>query len=123
MSAAETSWPAETAEPLLVRVPATVMEAVSTAELNAVDPPLVEVSTLVPLVPEVWSQARKVMAGSTVPLKSAAGWNRILAVGASSRELEFETDPTGFQVVPPSVEYCQVPLAELVAVMAMPCRA
>ena len=45
----------------------TVMFAVSVVEENAVVPPLVEVSTLVPTVPLVWSQARKVMALLTVP--------------------------------------------------------
>src|SRR5438067_2530156 len=104
---------------------ATTMEAVSTAVLKAVVPPVREVSTLVPLTPEVWSQARKVIPEATVPLKSAAGWSRILleAVEARSRAFELDTDPTFVQVVPESVEYCQFPLVESVEVMATPCTA
>ena len=42
--------------------------AVSVAVLKAVVPPLLVVSASVPLLPLVWSQARKVMALASVPL-------------------------------------------------------
>ena len=42
--------------------------AVSVAVEKAVVPPLLVVSASVPLVPLVWSQARKVMALARVPL-------------------------------------------------------
>ncbi|WP_377806481.1 hypothetical protein ABNQ38_06475 (plasmid) [Azospirillum sp. A29] len=43
------------------------MFAVSVAVENAVLPPLVLVSAVLPAVPLVWSQARKVMALLSVP--------------------------------------------------------
>ncbi len=52
----------------------TVMFAVSVALEYAVDPPLTAVSTLVPAVPVVWSQARNVTASVTLPLKFALAW-------------------------------------------------
>ena len=41
--------------------------AVAVAVLKAVVPPLADVSTLLPTLPLVWSQARKVMAVPSVP--------------------------------------------------------
>src|SRR6188474_3186263 len=52
----------------------TTNDAVSNAVENAVEPPLTETSTLLPAVPLVRSQARKVMASLIVPLKLAFGW-------------------------------------------------
>ena len=49
------------------RDPTTVRLAVSVAVLNAVEPPFLEVLAKSPLVPLVWSQARKVMAVARVP--------------------------------------------------------
>ena len=49
-----------------------------------------------------------------------SGTKRILSVLASSRPLLPVRPVTVFQVVPPSVEYCQLPLPLLVALMAMP---
>ena len=46
----------------------TVRLAVSVAVEKAVVPPLLVVSASVPLVPLVWSQARKVIAVASVPL-------------------------------------------------------
>src|SRR5262245_41007480 len=67
----------------------TTSEAVSVADEKAVVPPLVEVLAVLPFVPLVWSQARKVMALEIVPLKSAFGlkYSRELASAAKSREL------------------------------------
>ena len=45
-----------------------VMLTVSVSVENAVVPPLVVVFTLVPAVPLVWSQARKVKADAMVPV-------------------------------------------------------
>ena len=52
----------------------TVRFAVSVALEYAVDPPLAAVSTLVPAVPVVWSQARNVTASVTLPLKFPLAW-------------------------------------------------
>ena len=52
----------------------TVMFAVSVALEYALDPPLEAVSTLVPAVPVVWSQARNVTSSVTLPLKLALAW-------------------------------------------------
>ena len=52
----------------------TVRLAVSMAFEYAVLPPFVTVLTVVPAVPLVWSQARKVMASLTVPLKFESPW-------------------------------------------------
>src|SRR5438552_745268 len=54
----------------------TVTDAVSVATLKALVPPLVVVSTVVPFVPLVSSQARRVIVA--LPLKSASGTKRIL---------------------------------------------
>ncbi len=51
-----------------VLVALTVIFAVSVAVLNAVIPPFVVVSTVVPAAPEVLSHARKVMPLDTVPV-------------------------------------------------------
>src|SRR5205823_1755235 len=54
----------------------TWMRAVSVATLKGPVPPPTEASPRPPLTPAVRSQARKVMPGSTVPVKSWAGRNR-----------------------------------------------
>jgi len=46
----------------------TFTSTTSVALENAVAPPLLPVSTLLPAVPLVWSQARKVSAATDVPL-------------------------------------------------------
>ena len=52
----------------------TVKLAVSVALENALLPPLLLVSAVPPFVPLVRSQARKVIAVASVPLKLALGW-------------------------------------------------
>ena len=54
-------------------VPLTVMPPCPAALENAVAPPLTVVSAKPPWVPLLWSQARKVIALVSVPLKSAFG--------------------------------------------------
>ena len=54
----------------------TVMPAVAVALENALLPPLVLVLAVLPAVPLVWSQARKVMPGLTVPFQLAFGTKR-----------------------------------------------
>ncbi len=78
------------------------------AELKAVVPPLVDASTLVPNVPLVWSQARKVI--SPVVAFCPLGRNRSMSVLRSSNAELSVTAPTDVQLPPPSVEYCQLPL-------------
>jgi hypothetical protein len=53
----------------------TVMLAVSVAVENEVEPPLMDALAVPPLVPNVRSQARNVMAFAIEPLKFAFGWN------------------------------------------------
>jgi hypothetical protein len=67
----------------------TVTDAVSVALEKAELPPLLVVSTFVPAVPVLSSQARNVMPSLTVPLKLAAGWkySRVLALASSSSAL------------------------------------
>ena len=103
----------------------TVMSAVSVAVEKAVVPPLVVVSTLLPAVPDVWSQARNVIALATSPLKFALGWkySRVFASAASRSAEPSETAPTAAQLVPPSVEYHHVPFVVAVAVRARPVEA
>ena len=52
------------------------MLALAVAVENALVPPLVVVSAVLPAVPLVWSQARKVRPLLTVPLKLAFGTKR-----------------------------------------------
>ena len=84
----------------------TAIEAVSVLIEKALAPPLGLVFTLLPALPLLWSQARKVMAPETVPLKLAAGWkySRVFASAASSRAEASETAPTASQLAPLSVE-------------------
>ena len=98
------------------------MSAVSVAVEKAVVPPLVVVSTLLPAVPDVWSQARNVMAFATDPLKLGLGWkySRVLPSAASSNADVSDTAPTAVQLEPPLVEYHQVPLVAAVPVNARP---
>ena len=53
----------------------------------------------------------------------ASGTKRNLSVARSSRAEASETVPTAFQLVPPLIEYCQVPLPLVSAVTAMPSTA
>src|SRR5438132_244057 len=96
----------------------TVMFAVAVAVLKAVVPPLVVVSTLVPWVPLVWSQAEKVTE-AVVPF-SPSGTNRSLSVARSKRAELPATAPTAFHVPPPSSEYCQAPVLLTRPVTAIP---
>ena len=54
----------------------TVMLREAVALENALVPPLLLVSAVLPAVPLVWSQARKVMPGATVPFQLALGTKR-----------------------------------------------
>src|SRR5262245_12564248 len=103
----------------------TVRLDVSVVVLNGVVPPLVLTSAVPPFVPAVRSQARNVIAGWIVPLKSAAGTNRIRvrASAESNRALVTDNEPRAFQLVPPLVENCQVPFAASAAVAAIPSSA
>ena len=96
----------------------TVMFEVAEAVLKAVAPPLVVVSTLVPCVPLVRSQAQKV-SEAVVPFWPS-GTKRSSSVERSRRAESVETAPTAFQVVPPSIEYCQVPVLLTRPVTAIP---
>ena len=64
----------------------TAIEAVSVAVLKAVEPPLVLVSAVPPLLPLVWSQARKVSPVETLPFQLLLGTNRtrVSALAAKS---------------------------------------
>src|ERR1043165_4932064 len=99
----------------------TVMFDVADAGLNAVVPPLVVVSTLLPWVPEDWSQARKVTDADVLFWPS--GTKRNLSVERKSKALLLATAPTLVQVVPASVEYCHVPVLLFKLVRAMPLTA
>src|SRR5438552_3995256 len=99
----------------------TVMLEVAVAVLKAVVPPLVVVSTFVPVEPAVWSQAQNVTL-AVVPLLPS-GTNRSLSLERKSRAEELVTAPTPVQVVPASVEYCQVPVLLVRPVTAMPLTA
>ena len=102
---------------------ATVMVALAVLAENAVDPPLVVVSTPVsPAEPLVWSQARTVTDPPASPLKSAVGTNRRRSSSASKSAASSagETLLTGLQVFPPSVEYSQVPSVSSTPVTATP---
>ena len=88
------------------------------AVLNAVVPPLASASTLVPKIPLVWSQARKSKL-AFVPL-SVFGTRRTRSVSRSSNAAVSVTVPIAFHVDPAFVEYSQVPLPLLSAVMATP---
>ena len=85
----------------------TLMRAVSVAALNAVLPPFVEASSLLPAAPVLWSQARKVRLPA-VPF-CPSGTNRNRSLARSSSALLSDTAPTPAQLVAPSMEYCQVP--------------
>jgi hypothetical protein len=54
----------------------TVMLLLTVALLNAVVPPFVVVSAVLPAVPLVWSHARNVIPFITVPFQFAFGTNR-----------------------------------------------
>src|SRR5438445_427328 len=95
----------------------TVRFDVAVAVLKAVVPPLVVVSTLVPCEPEVWSQAQNVTL-AVVPL-APSETNRNLSLDRKSRAEDVLTEPTPVQVLPASVEYCQVPVLLTRPVTAM----
>lgn len=87
-------------------------------------PPRVEVPAVLPLIPEVWSQATKAILA--IPWKPVLGTKRILVLGfaARSRALELPVTAMGDQVEPLLMVYCHVPLAVPVSpLMAMPKRA
>src|SRR5256885_305294 len=96
----------------------TVRLDVAVAVLRAVVPPFVEASTFVPCVPLVWSQAQNV----TEPVVAfwPSGTRRNLSVERKSRADVLLTEPTAFQVLPLSVEYCQVPVPLVNPVTAIP---
>src|SRR6185295_5052179 len=84
----------------------TVMFAVSVAVLKAVVVPFTDASAVAPFTPLLRSQARKVIAFATVPLKlSGEGcrYRRVLASAASKSAALSDTEPTAVQFVPPSV--------------------
>ncbi len=103
----------------------TTIRAVSVAVLKAVVPPLLEVLAVPPLVPLVWSHARNVIPGSTVPFQLALGTNRtlVLLLAANSRAAVFVGVPNGYQFVPLLVVYCHVPLVLTTSVTAIPSTA
>jgi hypothetical protein len=88
-------------------------------------PPLVLGSAVPPLVPVVWSHARKVIADAMVPLKFKLGRKRIRVwvFDASKRALVAETLPSALQLLPLSDEYCHEPLAVSAAMTAIPSTA
>src|SRR5262245_53654909 len=77
-----------------------------------------DTSVLVPVVPVVWSQAQNV----TEPLVAfwLSGMRRRRSVDRSRRAELVLTEPTAVQVLPLSVEYCQVPVPLERSVTAMP---
>ena len=99
----------------------TVMLDVAVAVLNAVAAPFDAVVTLVPVLPLVWSQARNVT-DAVVPF-CALGTSRNKSVDLRSKALALLTAPTAVHVVPPLIEYCQVPVPATTVVTAMPCKA
>ena len=101
----------------------TVMPAAAVALLNALVPPLVEVSAVLPAMPLVASQARKVMPLPTLPFQSALGTKRTYVLegsAASSLAMLAVGVPKAVQVERPLVEYCQLPLLLSTAMTAMP---
>ncbi len=103
----------------------TVIAAVSVAALKAVAPPPTEASAVWPLKPWVWSQARNVRPGSTVPCQSAAGTKRmrVPASEPSRRAVAAVGVPNASHVRPLLSVYCHVPCALSTAVTAMPSNA
>ncbi len=105
----------------------TVTLAVSVVVLNAVVPPVVEASA--PVVPEtpplVVSHARKVMPLAIAPSNPIVGTNRTrsLAVADNNTALLSATAPKAVQLLPPSVEYSQMPFVSSTPVTAMPSTA
>ena len=97
----------------------TLIDAVVTCVLKAVEPPLPETLTPVcPLVPEDWSQARNVIAPAD-PLKLVVGMNRTWDAVSSNVALVFVT-PVRLNHVVPLTEYCQVPCVVSTAMTAIP---
>src|SRR5262249_9133003 len=88
----------------------TVIEAVAVAGLNAVVLPAVVVSTFVPAVPVVWSQAQNVTQAVVRFWPSCT--HRSLSVEPSNSAELALTGPTPVQVLPPSSEYCHVPVLD-----------
>jgi hypothetical protein len=78
------------------------------------------------LLPVVWSHARKVIAGLTVPLKFVAGTKRMRVLAASDARRRADvplTLPSAFQLVPLFVEYSHDPFAASAAMTAIPSTA
>src|SRR5206468_1037537 len=100
----------------------TVTALLALAVLKADVPPPVVASAMPPAVPVLRSQPLKVSALGTLPFQLAAGTKRTRVNGSvpSRRALLLLTAPSAFQLVPPSMLYCQLPLVVSAAVMAMP---
>jgi len=99
----------------------------SPAPEKAVLPPLLETSAVpwtAPLlaVPLVWSQPRRLRVA--VPPLKPSGLKRTRSPALSSKAAAALGEPMSNQLVPPSVEYCHLPVAPplLAPVMAIPCR-
>ena len=113
--------------PLLVIIGAsltalTVMPALAVALLNAVLAPFALTFIVPEATPSVRSQARKVRPEATLPLQLALGTKRT-SVPASlvrSRAVVEDGDPKLDQLLPPLMEYCQLPLVLTTATTAIP---
>src|SRR5687767_12006698 len=101
------------------------MRAVSTAVLYAPVRPTPEGTTLAPFDPCVWSHARKVIPGSTVPLKLALGRKRtrVLESEASALPSSPFGAPNGVQLAPLLMENSHVPLVLSTPMTTMPSNA
>ena len=99
----------------------TVIDAVSVATENGLWLPLVEVSANAPAEPLVRSHARNVKLALSAFKPS--GTKRTRSVSRKSRAELSDTTPTSSQLVPPSIEYCHVPLPLDRLVMAIPSKA
>src|SRR5258706_15647957 len=98
------------------------MLAVSVAVLKAVVFPLTEVSAVLPFTPLVWSQARNVKPGSTVPLKFRLGIKRtrVAALDASNLAVFPLGLPNPLQFGPFSIQNFQTPFVLSTAVTSLP---
>ena len=98
--------------------------AVSVWLLKAVLPPVAVMTVYWPSLPLVWSQARKVIASLTEPVRSPNGISRNCAVGPSSNANSLVVLLIRFasivsQLVPPLRLYCQLPRLVLSPVIAI----
>ncbi len=102
----------------------TFNDAVSTATLNALAPPVPEMMTYSPSAPMLRSQARKVIASLAEPLRSRKGTKRNWAVGPRSKAnslvwLLISVASIVIQFDAPSSLYCQEPKRGFNPVMAI----